>query len=173
MKKLPILTALFGCSSSSSLNGVGAFSPNTQLSEEITDAGPDLMPSLGIDMLDIASGPVNCTEALDGSIQFLGQFLGITLFKADGTLVTSGTYRIVDPSTPVYPDGGNLANLTLASNDLDAGFNENGVGVSGTVTLSEKSPMTSGSFSATILLFVDGGGGNLTGNFNATLCATP
>ena len=171
MRKLLILTAMFGCSSSSSLNGVGAFSPNTQLSEEVTDAGPDLLPSLEIDMAAIASGPVSCAQALDGGVALIGQFLGMSLFKADGTLVTTGTYQIVDPNLPVFPDGGNLVNLSISSGDLDAGVNEVGIGVSGTVTLSEKSPESSGSFSATILL-ADGGGGNLTGNFSATLCAT-
>ena len=170
MKKLMILVMLCDCSSSPVLTGVGAFTPNTQLAEEVTDAGPEFGPSLGIGILAIASGPVTCADALDGGGDpLIGQLLSLTLFKADATLVTTGTYQIVIPLTGVVPDAGNLATLELASNDLDAGFVDIGFGISGTVTLKDKSPVSSGSFSATIQL-LDGGGGTLTGNFDAPVC---
>jgi hypothetical protein len=63
MKRLMILSVLCACSptSSSSLSGVGAFTPNTQLSQEVLDAGFGAA-SFAVDMAAIASGVVDCSR---------------------------------------------------------------------------------------------------------------
>jgi len=155
--------------SSPTLSGVGAFVPNTQLSVGLGHLLPDgggVSDQLNLFIALVDQGSLSCAQLIDRTAATAtGRALRISLWHADRTAVTPGTYQIgVD-------DAGSMAHLSLDSREPDAGAKQLGYGASGTVTLTQVTPETTGSLDTMVVLFSDGGG-QLTGGFNATDCGT-
>jgi hypothetical protein len=148
------------------LSGIGAFEPNTQAALGLGTTYPDggqVLDQLGILAALINEGPLTCDQVIISGSSGTGQLLRISLFHADGSELTPGTYQIGDP------DAGSVAILYTLSRGPDAGGLPTASATSGTVNLSQIQPTTLATFEATMAL-PDGGGGELSGNLKATFC---
>jgi hypothetical protein len=163
VKSIVMLLALSACSSN--LNGMLSFTTNTELAGgQLRDGG--VVADLDITLASIDQGPIDC--AGESSPALTGRVLVVRLVASGegAALVVPGSYPVSNPD-----DAGNVAFLYLFTAD-DAGQNQIGNGVSGSVTLTQITPLTTGTFSATMVLTDGGSGGDLSGSFNATFCGS-
>jgi hypothetical protein len=169
MPRSPLLLLVFlsaACSSSASLTGVGAFDPNTQTAQglgTLYSDGGGLFNQLNVLVARIDQGAQDCAQITMPGNPSTGQLLRISLFHADGSEMTTGTYEIGSP------DAGNIAILFTLLREPDAGSAPTAAGVSGSVTLSQIQPNTVATFNAQMAT-ADDGGGSLSGNVNAAFC---
>jgi hypothetical protein len=162
-KSLVVLLALCACSST--LNGMLSFTPNTELAGgNLEDGG--VVGELIILLASLDEGSANCGQS---NPVLAGQLLIIDLVSTP--IVLPGLYPVSDTSDAGNngKDAGNVAFVSVVTTN-DGGQNKLGGGLSGSVTLTQVAPLTTGSFSATMVLADGGSGGNLSGSFNATFC---
>jgi len=160
MKRLVVLLALCGCSSG--MSGTLAFATNTELAGgPLTDGGVAI--DLDVVLASVDQGPTSCAGLLNPALT--ARILVIRLLAAGEGIafVVPGTYPLE------IPDDAGMAQLSLYTVD-DAGQNPIATGLSGSVTLTQITPTTTGSFNATMALADGGSGGDLSGSFNATFC---
>ncbi len=159
MRNLVVLLALSACSSSN-LDGLLSFSANTETAGgNVEDGGVAEELILLIASLD--QGSAYCG---DSNTALNGTLLLIDLVSTP--FVIPGSYPVSDAGGT-----GQVAFVNVVVVD-DGGQTKVGGGVSGSVTLTQITPLTTGTFSATMVLADGGSGGDLSGSFNATFCGS-
>jgi hypothetical protein len=175
MKPIP-LSILLTVAITACTEGVGgdlSFNPNTEFSSPIgalPDGGLNLSEYV-ISLADTSPGGLTCQQAMSGSDAgyHLNRGLGIVVGTNDASDLHPGTYSVVLPLAGPT-DAGPFAVLAL----LDSDGGTIGIGVDGTVTLTQvvlgSSGTVGGNYSST-LAGADGGTiGAISGSFSAPVC---
>jgi len=159
-----VATACSG-SSSSSLSGAGAFTPNSEIAGfpgSLDDGGID-SSTIAIGIVHIDQGPQSCGTAPGGET-LTGRLVAIGVSTGDGTTLQTGQYPIVSLLAPKPT----TVSAVLALGDFNGDLSE--VAESGSVTLTEVGATFAGSFTATLVELDGGAFGVLSGTFSAPTC---
>jgi hypothetical protein len=161
MRRCLLLTvASFGCSGP--LSGPLAFDPSIQASGgTVVDGG--FATDLSVVMASFDQGGTDCAAQL--ALTLSGRALVIRMWNSDGSIVIPAVYQLGSAVNV-----GTLATIVLRNNLSDGGWDEIASAASGTVTLTNIRSLTTGSFTAMMVLPDGGSGGQLTGNFDPLFC---